>query len=491
MSKSLSLILAALLSLVLSGCASFAGIFPQFKSIDIGALAGSATMQPSQPYADWPREDWWQALQDPVLSGLIAQALADSPTLQAAQARLTRAGALADQAASALWPQLDAHASTSHERFSEHGLVPPPYAGTYRDINEMRLSAGWSLDFFGKDREALQAAIGELRANEVESRATRLRLAAAVARSYYQLSHLLALREVLVQRSRQRGDLAALVERRFKAGLDTAVELESARGVLPEIARDIAGLDEQIAISRHALALLLGQGPAAADALTPALPEIVALAPLALPASLPAELLGHRADVVAARWRVEAATHGLESTKALFYPNINLRAFTGFSAIGFSSWLDAGSRTPGIGLAISLPIFDAGRLRALYRSTAAQVDTAVAGYNSTLLGALRDVADQLSTLRALDIQRARQQEALASAARAYELAVRRFEAGITDRLNVLNVETNLIAQRRSAVDLQARWIDTRIRLIDALGGGFAAPDAPPLAAKPDPLIARH
>jgi len=486
MNRPLALILVAMLSLVLSGCASFAGIFPQAKAIDAGALAGSAA---TQPYADWPREDWWQELHDPVLNGLIAQALADSPSLQAAQARLTRARAVADQAESTLWPQIDAQVTTSHERFSEHGLIPPPYAGTYRDMNEMRLSAVWNPDFFGKDREALQAAIGELRANEVENRAARLRLAASVARNYYQLSHLLALREVLVQRSLQRSDLAALVERRFKAGLDTAVELESARGVLPENARDVAGLDEQIGINRHALALLLGQGPDAVDALAPTLP---AVAPLALPARLPADLLGHRADVVAARWRVEAAAHELESTKALFYPNINLRAFTGLSAIGFSSWLDAGSRTPGIGLAISLPVFDAGRLRNLYRSTAAQVDSAVAGYNSTLLGALRDVADQLSTLRALDIQLARQEEALASARRAYELAVRRFEAGITDRLNVLNVETNLIAQRRSVVDLQARWIDTRIRLIDALGGGFAVPDAlPPLAAKPDPLIAKH
>lgn len=486
MSRPLTLILAAMLGLVLAGCASFAGIFPQVKAIDTGSLASSAA---TQPYADWPRDDWWQELQDPVLSGLIAQALADSPSLQAAEARLTRARAMADQAESALWPQVDANLITSHERFSENGLIPPPYAGTFRDINDVRLSAVWGADFFGKDREALQAAIGELRANEVESRAARLLLAANVARSYTQLSRLLAQREVLVQRSRQRSDLAALVERRFKAGLDTAVELETARGVLPENARDIASVDEQIGINRHALALLLGQGPAAVDALAPSLPLV---APLALPASLPADLLGHRADVVAARWRVEAAVHGLESTKALFYPNINLRAFTGFSAIGFSNWLDAGSHTPGIGLAISLPIFDAGRLRNLYRSTAAQVDSAVASYNSTLLGALRDVADQLTTLRALDIQLQRQDEALASATRAYELAVRRYEAGITDRLNVLNVETNLITQRRSAVDLQARWIDARIRLIDALGGGFAATDVPPpLAAVPDPLIDKH
>jgi NodT family efflux transporter outer membrane factor (OMF) lipoprotein len=486
MSRPISLLLAAALSLILAGCASFAGIYPQAKTIDPTGLAGSAAMQ---PFADWPREDWWAELHDPVLNGLIAQAFADSPSLQAAQARLTRAQAIADQAESALWPQVDAGLATTRQRFSEHNIIPPPYAGTFQSVNELRLSADWSVDFFGRNREELQAALGQLRASEVENRAARLLLATSVARSYYQLSRLLAQREVLLQRSAQRSDLATLVERRFKAGLDTAVELESARGVLPETGRDIAALDEQIASTRHALSLLLGQGPAAADVLAPALPAAL---PLALPERLPAELLGHRADVVAARWRVEAAVHELESTKALFYPNVNLRAFTGFSAIGFSHWLDAGSRTPGIGLAISLPIFDAGRLRNLYRTTAAQVDSAVASYNGTLLVALREVADQLSTLRALDIQRARQDEALASATRAYELAVRRYAAGITDRLNVLNVETNLLAQRRFAVDLQARWIDARIRLIDALGGGFAAPEAtPPLAAAPAPLIAKQ
>jgi outer membrane protein TolC len=186
--------------------------------------------------------------------------------------------------------------------------------------------------------------------------------------------------------------------------------------------------------------------------------------------------------VVAARWRVESALHGLESTKALFYPNINLRAFTGFSAIGFENWLDAGSRQPGIGLAISLPLFDAGRLRNLYRSTAAVVDSAVATYNSTLLEALHDVADQLSSLQALETQLSRQQATLASAERSYDLALQRYKAGIVDRLNVLNVETNLIAQRHTTVDLQARWIDGRVRLIRALGGGFD--EAPSTARVP-------
>ena len=459
--------LLAASALLLAGCASYSGIAPQGKSLDLAALKDSA---PTASFSGWPRQAWWQELSDPVLDRLIAQALDDSPTLQAASARLRRAQAVAGQAESTQWPTVNATTSNNRERFSERGLIPAPYAGTTQSVNELQLDGRWELDFFGKNSAALKAAIGELRASEAEHQAARMLLANSVARSYYNLARLLAQRDLAEQRSRQRGELASLTERRVKAGLDTRVELESARGVLSENARDIASVDEQIDLARHALAALIGQGPEAVNEIAPKLP---AVAPLALPANLPAELLGHRADVVAARWRVESSVSSLASTRALFYPNINLRAFTGFSAIGIDQWIDSGSRHSGLGLAISLPLFDADRLRNQYRTSAAAVDSSVASYNGTLLDALRDVADQLSTLKSLDTQLTRQQAALASAARSYDLALQRYQADISDRLSVLTVETNLIAQRRIAVDLAARWIDSRLQLIRALGGGFA------------------
>ena len=466
LSKGCFRILAVLYGLMIAGCASYSGIAPEARRLDPASLKGNPA---GADYATWPRDDWWRDLNDPVLSDLIEKALLDSPNLQAAAARLNRANAYSGQAESALSPRVDLSSSNNHQRFSERGLVPPPYAGTVQDINDLTLNGTWELDFFGKNRENLSASLGEQQATVVELQATRVLLSTNVARSYYNLARLLAQREVSEQRRRQRIELATLVERRFKSGLDTRVELEVAQGVVSENARDTESLDEQVSVARHALAALIGQGPEAVNTVTPSLPAGV---PLAIPASLPAGLLGHRADVTAARWRVESALHGLESSKAQFYPNINLRLFSGFSAIGFDHWLDAGSRTPGIGLAISLPIFDAGRLRNVYRVSAATVDSTVAVYNGTLLDALRDVADQLSTLQSLASQRSRQQAALASAERSYELALRRYRAGISDRLNVLTVETNLIVQRHTTVELQARWIDSHIRLIRALGGGF-------------------
>ena len=454
-------------ALVLAGCASYSGIAPETSAVDATSLKGANL---GATGTVWPKDAWWQDLNDPVLADLIAQALADSPSLQAATARLKRAQAISGVAESALRPQVNASLSTTRERFSERGEIPPPYAGTTQSVNDFQISAQWELDFFGKNRESLKAALGELQATEAEHQAARVLLATDVARGYYNLARLLAQREVTEQRSRQRGELATLADRRYKAGLDTQVEVESARGAIPENARDMAAIDEQIGLARHALAALIGQGPEALANLNPILPSV---APLTLPPSLPADLLGHRADVVAARLRVESATHGLGAARAMFYPNVNLRGFAGFSAIGLDNWFDAGSRQPGIGLAVTLPLFDAGRLRSMYRVSAATVDNAVASYNTTLVDALRDVADQLTSLQSVETQLVRQQAALSSAERSHDLALQRYRAGISDRLTELNAESNLIAQRRTAVDLQARWIDGRIRLIRALGGGFS------------------
>lgn len=466
MRKLLPQVLLAAGCLALSGCASYSGIAPIARFLDIRQLVAKEEVK---PYTGWPQQNWWRELHDPVLDGLIDQALLGSPSLQAAAARLEQARAVSGVAESNLWPQLNFSLSSTRERFSENGLIPPPYAGTRQSVNDVQIAGQWEIDFFGKNRAGLQAALGELRASEAEHQASRELLASNVARGYYNLARLLAQHQLAEQRQAQRQDLATLVERRVKAGLDTRVELEAARGVIPENARDIAALDEQIGLARHALAALIGQGPNAVDGLAPVLPVAT---PLALPQELPADLLGHRADIVAARWHVESAVRGLDASRAQFYPNINLRAFTGFSAIGLGNWLDAGSRQPGVGIAVSLPLFDAGRLRSQYRGAASSVDNAVATYNGTLLEALRDVADQLSTLQSLEVQRGRQQAALASAERAYDLALQRYQADISDRLTVLNMETNRLAQQRTNIDLQARWIDTRIRLIHALGGGF-------------------
>lgn len=459
-------------AVALTGCASFTGIEPVSRPLAPAALGtGPAPI-------DWPAAAWWQSFDDPVLNRLIAQALAGNPSLALAEARLAKARALAGVAESALGPQLNADIDSTRRRFSEHADVPPPLAGSMQTISHARLNGSWELDFFGRNRAALDAALGSARAAEADAQAARVLLASDVARAYFRLAALLEQREVARATLTQRSAILKLVDSRVQAGLDSNVELRQAEGALPEIRRDLEALGEQIGLARHALAALAGQGPEAAADVAP---NLAAVRPQALPANLPADLVGRRADLAAARWRVEAAARGNDAAKAAFYPNINLVALAGFSSIGLGNWFKGGSHELGLGAAVHLPIFDAGRLRANLRGTTADADAAVDSYNATLLQAVREVADQITSQQAVERQASEQQAALAAAESALDLALQRYRAGIGGYLTVLSAETNVLTQRRTAIDLKARGIDTSLQLIRALGGGYTA-DSTPAAA---------
>jgi NodT family efflux transporter outer membrane factor (OMF) lipoprotein len=191
-----------------------------------------------------------------------------------------------------------------------------------------------------------------------------------------------------------------------------------------------------------------------------------------LPTGVPADLLGRRPDLAAARWRVEAAMRGVDVARAQFYPNVNLTAFIGLSSIGLDRLIEADSRQFGVGPAIRLPIFDSGALRANLRGRTAELDAAIEGYNSALLESVRDAADQLSSLQSVQRQQAEQAQALAAAESAYDIALQRYRAGLTGHLTVLTAETTLLTQRRLGVDLRARDLSARIGLVRALGGGY-------------------
>jgi NodT family efflux transporter outer membrane factor (OMF) lipoprotein len=263
--------------------------------------------------------------------------------------------------------------------------------------------------------------------------------------------------------------------------LDTQLELRQSEGALPEARQQIEALQEQVTLAQHALAALTGQGNRNVIE-TP--PSLAALKNIATPSQLPADLLAQRADIAAARWRVEAAGHDVKNAKAQFYPNINLVAFAGLSSIGLGQLLDSDSRQWGVGPAVRLPIFEGGRLRANLRGKTADLDAAIESYNQAVLDAIRDTADQLASGQSIARQQAEQRDAQAAAEAAYQIALQRYRAGLGTYLNVLAAETAVLNQRRLSVDLSARAFDTQVALVRALGGGFQhATPAPSFAAK--------
>lgn len=467
--------LAASAVLLLAGCAAMGDARPSHTPADAAALGATGTTAP------WPAERWWVRYGDPALDRIVDQALAGAPTLKSAASRIRLAQAAVDVAGASGQPQLGLGVDLSDQRFTRNGLYPPPLAGATKWNANGQLSGTWELDLFGRQRAELEASLGARRAAEADAQSARVLLAANVSGAYFNLARLVETRGVAQASLKQREEVRALVHQRIGAGLDTNVELRQAEGLIAQSKVEIEALDEAIGRARHALAELAGQGPHAFDTLAPTLAAAQATP---LPAALPADLVGRRADLVAQRWRVEAALHGVDVARAQFYPNVSLTAFAGLSSLGLDRFLEAAARTYGAGPALRLPIFDGGRLRANLGARATEVDLAVDAYDATLLRALREVADEVTTLQSLDRQQVSQAEATAAADAAYALAVQRYEAGLGNFLTVLTAQTNVLAQQRAATELKARHLASEVALARALGGGYDAGATAVAAAAP-------
>ena len=207
---------------------------------------------------------------------------------------------------------------------------------------------------------------------------------------------------------------------------------------------------------------------------------------VAIPANLPADLLGHRADLVAARWRVEAASKDIASAKTEFLPNVTLGILAAQVAGGSKDLFNSRAPFWQVLPAFSLPIFDGGRLRSNLAGKDATYDLAVAQYNKTLVGALNEVADDLSALDSLGTQLQAQQRAHEAAQQAYDLSQQRYKAGVGSYLDSLVVRQQLLESEQRLAGLQSQQVDTSVQLIQALGGGFRpeAADQPVASAAP-------
>lgn len=476
-------IAAGLMATGLTGCADMSGIHSNASLRDSASLGLPTPAAGPAPVA----AEWWREFGDEQLNTLVAQALQSNPSLKIAQARLARAQAVTEVADAAKLPQISGGIDLTRQKYTANGAVPAPLAGSIRESGTVQLSGSWELDFFGKYSAAIDSALGSVRAAQADTDAARVLLASNVARSYFQIVRLNEQLQVAQRTLAQRQETLGLVKDRVNAGLDTQLELRQSEGGLPEARLQIESLQEQLALARNALGALIGQSNVAV-ALVP--PALLAIKTGAMVTSIPADLLGRRADIAAARWRVEAASKDVVNAKTQFYPNINLVAFAGFSSIGLSRLLDAGSQQWGVGPALRLPIFDAGRLRANLRGKSADLDGAVESYNAAVIDAVRDVADQVASSQAITRQQTEQRAAQTAAEGAYEIAVQRYKAGLGNYLYVLTAETSVLNQRRQAVDLAARALDTRVGLMRALGGGYSADAATGALDAPEKIAAR-
>ena len=456
--------IGACAALLLAGCAAVPRDRPQVAAL-VAANVGLG------PAAEVPLAgEWWHALGDVQLDRIMADALAGNPSLDAAMARLRSAEQSIAVQRAGLLPQVTGDVEETYQRFSENYIIPPPYGGSTKFLGTAQANLDWSLDLAGRQKALIDQARGRAEAATLDLAASRVTLTGAVAQAYVDLARAERQSDLAGRFVSSRQQALGLARTRKRAGLASDFELRSSETLLAEARQAQVRADGASVLMVHALAALAGRG---ADYYVGiARPTIDLDRALPVPASLPADLLGRRADILAARARVEVADAGRRVARADFLPNVDLKAFFGFQAIGLSSLLTGGAFTYGVGPAIHLPIFAGGRLSAQYRSALAGIDEAVADYNDNVVRAVKEAADAISAVRT-NAADAEQQRAVVSGLRqTVHLDEVRVRTGLGAQLDVLDSGDRLLEADQRQADIAADGAIRRVQLLVAIGGSF-------------------
>jgi NodT family efflux transporter outer membrane factor (OMF) lipoprotein len=435
----------------------------------------------------WPEDRWWEQFDNPELNALIEQALKDNPGLKKASARLQQAQSLVKVEGARLLPFLEADASLTYERISQHGV----FAALNKEVAGIRIMYGiinplsfrYEFDFWGKNRAMLEASLGHAAAEEAETAEVRLRLTTGIARAYFRgqaLQQQLTVVETIVG---IRGDLQRLAETRFRLGLDNDQPVKIAVAEYEAAFKRQAAVRDQLDVQRHLLARLAGKGPDEAAHLF-AKPAVTIPNQIAAPDHLSIGLLVHRPDLAAALYRAHAAARLVKVAKTQFYPTIDLTGFVGFNALTLAKGTDklanflfsGQSFTYGLAPGLRMPWFEGGRLRGELGAQRAEYDAAVELYNETLLDAMRDVADSLSAWQAASDMMASHKRLLGSLGADWSLAKIRLVNGLDDDREVLLHRHPVLEQEYALRALESDQLVAAVDLIESLGGGYHNPD---------------
>ncbi len=469
------------LATMLASCASTRGIAPESSLQDPGRFQASTSLGRT-PVSDvaWPKAQWWNAYGDPQLDALMQEALAGSPGLAIADARTRKAFAQAGLAEAGLRPTLGAGAQVAAVKIPET-LAPAPIGGKMMHSEVLTLSFAWAPDLWGGKRAKWQSAVGAARAQEADAQAARLTLEGNIARTYATLSQAWDARDVAERDLKRNSSLRMLAAQRVKAGIDNEIALTQIASAEDNARAQMQAADQQINALRNALAMLAGKGPDRGLAIER--PQLK-VDGIAIPSQLPSELVSRRPDVAAARWHVEAAAKGIKAAKSDFYPSLNLSAMVGLAAGNLGDLFKSQAGLLFGGPAISLPILDGGRLRSQLRGADADFDLAVAGYDQSVLNAIREITDAVQASRELDAQISAAASARDQQLRATQLVTQRQKAGLANQLDVLNAQKPILQLDQQLSSLRSRRLQSAIDLDIALGGGVPV-QSPPQSSNSD------
>jgi NodT family efflux transporter outer membrane factor (OMF) lipoprotein len=475
--RTLPLLLAAS---ALTGCVSDAGLHANVEPLKPSVDALAQTIGPGANGA-WPAPDWVKRYRDPQLDELVAEALQNNPSVQIAKARVGTAQAQLEQFGSLTGLTGTAGATVSKARLPQPNNVAnvevsgqhiPVQLFNDPNVSPAALFAGLSyqLDLWGKNAALTRGLLSMRDAARVDAEQARLTLTVALVTLYCELDSAFAMQDILRQKQQAADRVDAVLRERGARGIDNAYDAADATLKRSRLASQQTLTDERITLAKLQLGVLTGRG--VERGLSIRRPQLAATADMPMPAQLPVDLLGRRPDIVAARLRAEAALANIDATRAQFYPDVNLMAFAGLTALTPGALFTRAAMTGSIGPAISLPVFDRTRLRAQLGGDFANADAAVGLYNRTVDEALGEVARQLTSLRTVDTLAAEQTHAVAAATQIVGIAEERHRRGIGMQKDVTLADLSLLDERAQQVDLQGRRRMLQVALVGALGGGF-------------------
>ena len=448
-----TLILAALAS----GCAT------HHVAPAMGDLTLPATFREATTTAPRAAGEWWRAFGDPRLDGLEQDALAHNQDLAAASARLKAAESAAVAAGAALKPSLNASGNVSR-------TSRPGFFGTDTGTSHsMSLAAGYEIDLWRRVRNERDAARGEVEASAADLAALRITTTAQLADLYLLAVEARAQLALLDRTIDSFAESARAVEARYRQGLAPALDLYQARQPLAAARARRPAVVRALAQAEHGVAVVAGRPPeAVVGGARVELPE----PPPSPAAGVPVDLLTARPDLAAALARVTAADSRAAAAIAARMPALRLTADLGRSSTAFSAGAITG-RFWDIAAALTAPLFDGGRLRAVAEQRKHEREAAAATFRATLLRALQEVEDGLTANRTGELAVARTAEQVAATEATLRAARESYQQGVSDYLPMLTAQQAHLAAESELLTLRRALLSARITLARALGGVWA------------------
>lgn len=413
---------------------------------------------------------WWQEFHDAGLDKFLDIALAGSPSLEEAHARLNKAQATVSQVKAALYPSIHSVGQVTRQSNSKNGNhdIYNGKTATIADINPLAVS--YDLDFWNRNDEIIAASRASEQMAAAEYRQSALMISSSVVKTYFALivaKQLAALQEEIIQQSEEQAHLLVIA---YQAGIQPKIPSLSQNSDLLEEKAKLSTLLERVDVTQFALLELLGKAPA--DAAPPVAANVYIPGQFKIPERIDLNLISQRPDVQAALWDVKRQAHLEKVARDAFYPNVNLYALAGLNSIGLSNLLNMGSATYAFGSAIDLPLFEGGALEGRLHEAENSFDIAVHTYNRTVLDSVRQIAVSLATMKNARVQVDDKTASLALMASRREIAEVGFRSGVNGKIPYLEAAIRMNREKMAHLEDILLWINSITDMATSLGGGF-------------------